>query len=223
MNALARHPWRFSVPLIVIGVLLLPAGGVGVVVLLAAGCLIIAAYLQRRKLAEVQVRPDVVAATSASAGPRTRRPSLVQLAAAGPLLVPVGEDHEEQYEIAGEAYRSSAIARVFKARGQAIAGGTGAKRGTELHDLRCVLVPEPWNQYDENAVAVVVEDQHVGYLEAGVAEDYSPVLRAAQASGMGLVVGRARAWALDDSGTIRARITIWIPTIDYLDQMELPA
>jgi hypothetical protein len=35
--------------------------------------------------------------------------------------------------------------------------------------VRCILVPEPWSEHDPNAVAVMVGQNHVGYLAAKLA------------------------------------------------------
>jgi hypothetical protein len=51
---------------------------------------------------------------------------------------------------------------------------------TRWEDVRCdvtaVLVPEPNNRYDPNAVMVQVDGQQVGYLSRGDALDYGPAV-----------------------------------------------
>jgi hypothetical protein len=71
-------------------------------------------------------------------------------------------------------------------------------------------VPEPWNPHDSNAVAVVVGDQHVGYLPAELAADYAVPLGRLVARGV-LATGTGRIWALSDGGVVRARVTVLIP------------
>ncbi|HKP20167.1 MAG TPA: HIRAN domain-containing protein [Thermoleophilaceae bacterium] len=44
-------------------------------------------------------------------------------------------------------------------------------------EVRAVLVPEPSNPYDPNAVMVQVDGQLVGYLSRGDAVEYQPVTR----------------------------------------------
>jgi hypothetical protein len=83
-------------------------------------------------------------------------------------------------------------------------------RGSTLDGLQCILVPEPWNEHDPNAVAVLVGVHHVGYIPAELACDYSPpLLRLASAEA--LATGTARIWAKDDGGIIRARVTLLVP------------
>lgn len=36
-----------------------------------------------------------------------------------------------------------------------------------FHPHKTELVPEPTNQYDTNAIKVIIDDQHVGYIKAG--------------------------------------------------------
>ena len=87
--------------------------------------------------------------------------------------------------------------------------------GATIDEIQCVLVPEPWNPHDSNAVAVAVGSHHVGYIPADMAEDYSePLLELAKPSR--LVTGQARMWALDEKGVIRARVTITVPEPDAL-------
>ncbi|MGH1564571.1 HIRAN domain-containing protein [Mumia sp. DW29H23] len=80
----------------------------------------------------------------------------------------------------------------------------------EINDALCVLVPEPWNPHDRNAVAVAIDGHQVGHLPATLAQDYADPL-AAVARGGFLVTGTARIWAKDDAGVVRARVTILIP------------
>ncbi len=55
----------------------------------------------------------------------------------------------------------------------------GAPRGTEVRTkVFAVLVPEPQNSYDRNAVAVFVNNSNkVGYLSRDDAAAYQPILR----------------------------------------------
>jgi len=111
----------------------------------------------------------------------------------------------EQVEVAGETHHIKAIRRVYKDQAMPITA-----RGSTLDGLRCILVPEPWNEHDPNAVAVLVGVQHVGYIPAELAEDYSPpLLRLASVAA--LAIGEANIWAKDDGGMMRARVTLWIP------------
>jgi hypothetical protein len=114
-------------------------------------------------------------------------------------------DFDEQVEVAGETHYTRQARAVFRKHGREI-----PQKGATLKDLQCVLVPEPWNEYDSNAVAVVIDGHQVGHLPAELAEDYSPpLLRLAQRQM--LCPGQARVWAKADSGVVRVRVTILIP------------
>ena len=117
---------------------------------------------------------------------------------------------DEQIEVAGETHHTRQIRAIFR-ESQAII----EPKGTTLRGLTCVLVPEPWNDYDENAIAVVIGNQQVGHIPAELAEDYSPPLRAIAQAGF-LVAGDARIWAKVDDGMVWARVTIAVPAADTL-------
>ena len=57
----------------------------------------------------------------------------------------------------------------------AIVGGTVGDR--IRHDIVAVLVPEPTNPYDANAIAVQIDGQVVGYLSRATAQEYLPGLQ----------------------------------------------
>lgn len=112
---------------------------------------------------------------------------------------------EEQVEVVGETYRTKEIRRVFKEAGMPI-----TESGVTLTSLRCILVPEPWNEHDPNAVAVMVGLNHVGYLAADLAPSYTDGLQRLARRSL-LATGEARIWAKSDDGMVRARVTILIP------------
>jgi hypothetical protein len=112
---------------------------------------------------------------------------------------------DEQVEVAGETYHIKGIKKIFANLGRPI-----GKSGSTLEDMEATLVPEPWNPHDGNAVAVVVGDQHVGYLPAELAADYAVPLGRLVARGV-LATGTGRIWALSDGGVVRARVTVLIP------------
>ncbi|NLI84393.1 MAG: hypothetical protein GX440_03120 [Propionibacterium sp.] len=113
---------------------------------------------------------------------------------------------DDQLEVAGENYHVNDIKKLFRDLGRTI-----STRGTEIDDLRGVLVPEPWNEHDTNAVAVVIRGHHVGYLEREVAADYAPMLRELGSQQGRLLPLAARVWARADGGIVRARVTILVP------------
>ena len=117
---------------------------------------------------------------------------------------------DEQVEVAGETFHVKGIKRVYAEMGMPITSA-----GATIDEVQCVLVPEPWNPHDSNAVAVAIGAHQVGYIPADMADDYSePLLELAKQSR--LATGQARVWALDDSGVIRARVTILVPEPDAL-------
>jgi hypothetical protein len=117
---------------------------------------------------------------------------------------------DEQIEIAGETHYTKQIRRVFRDQSTEI-----ASKGATLRDLQCVLVPEPWSNYDPNAVAVVIGGRQVGHLPAELVADYAHPLQQIAQSGF-LVAGRARVWAKDEGGMIRARVTVVVPAVEDL-------
>ncbi len=67
-------------------------------------------------------------------------------------------------EVVGTQYRQDAVVGLFDS-------GTDIDDGAERNCI-AELVPEPYNPKDPNAVAVHVEEVHVGYLPADVAPAY---------------------------------------------------
>ncbi|OSC43229.1 hypothetical protein B8W66_02320 [Mycobacterium decipiens] len=118
---------------------------------------------------------------------------------------------EEQIEVVGETYRTKDIRRVFQEAGVPI-----TECGVTLKSVRCILVPEPWNEHDPNAVAVMIGQNHVGYLAAGLAASYTDGLQRIARRGS-LATGEARIWVKSDDGIIRARVTILIPEASQFD------
>lgn len=112
---------------------------------------------------------------------------------------------DEQVEVAGETFHVKGIKRVFAEAGLPI-----SRKGSTLDSIECILVPEPWNPHDQNAVAVAVGNHQVGYLPADLAIDYSAALLVLATNGY-LASGEARIWAKADSGVVRARVTLLIP------------
>jgi hypothetical protein len=118
---------------------------------------------------------------------------------------PFREPLEEQIEVVGETYHVKGISRVFADMSIAVTDS-----GATIEDLQCLLVPEPWNPHDPNAVAVTVGPHHVGYIPAEMAVNYAPPLLKLAATNT-LLTGIARIWAKTDAGMMRARVTIKIP------------
>jgi hypothetical protein len=109
-------------------------------------------------------------------------------------------------EVAGESYRASEIGRLMAKWG--LKGGGVTMR-------QAVLVPEPSNRYDRNAVKVVIEGEHVGYVPADQARMVGDAVRKAP---RGEPAGcPARIWAIQDGGQWRARITL-----DFAEELAEP-
>lgn len=89
--------------------------------------------------------------------------------------------------VAGEFYHLDAIHAAL---------GRRPKIDEEIvaEALLAALVPEPTNPYDRNAVKVIIDGQHVGYLEKEVAAVVQPILRRIIEAGHLPLVG-ARIWA----------------------------
>lgn len=80
-----------------------------------------------------------------------------------------------EVHVAGESYRADAVRAVQRAAAQ---GGS----------LAAMLIPEPTNSYDPNAVAVFVLGRHVGYLPAHIAARVQPALSRFSAAHQGRLV-----------------------------------
>ena len=165
----------------------------------------------------------LVAPTAArvATGPRGEResrdappsPSLAEVVSTmtlGPQL-----ELEEQIEAAGEQFRVKAIRRVFKEAGKPITEG-----GSTLDGVACVLLPEPWNSHDPDAVAIMVGPHHVGYVPADEAPAYSAALMPLAQRGI-VTPCEARIWAKSDGGVIRARVTVLAPDPDEIPALEV--
>jgi hypothetical protein len=70
-------------------------------------------------------------------------------------------------EVKGEASYQDALSRICG----------GKCREGHHHAVTAVLLPEPGNKYDPNAVQVLVDGSLVGYLAKAEAKRYSPVLQ----------------------------------------------
>ncbi len=84
------------------------------------------------------------------------------------------ERSEAALDIVGEASYQDAL--------NALAGGRD-RDGPIRREHIAVLVPEPNNRYDRNAVSVQIETRHVGYLSRENAIAYQPVIQWALARG----------------------------------------
>ncbi|MFF1877499.1 HIRAN domain-containing protein [Leifsonia sp. NPDC058230] len=100
-------------------------------------------------------------------------------------------------EVEGEAYRRAEVSRLFLGIGRAEGGVTMQQ---------AQLVPEPTNQYDRNAVKVVIRGEHVGYVPADFSARVASACKRLTRGSVAVVP--ARVWARVDGGTWRARVTL---------------
>jgi hypothetical protein len=95
-----------------------------------------------------------------------RKPRVVEQPQAAPSVRLLGGDID--IEIVGESFNQDALWRI-----------AGVKRGQPVrHRTVAVLVPEPHNPYDSNAIRVDIDGLQVGHLSASNAVRYGPGLRA---------------------------------------------
>jgi len=85
---------------------------------------------------------------------------------------------DETLEVVGESHYQDALWRIL--------GGIREER--VRHDVVAMLLPEPDNEYDRNAIAVWISGLHVGYLSRHDAATYLPGLRAIMEANPGLPI-----------------------------------
>lgn len=105
-----------------------------------------------------------------------------------PAYVLLGTGNYPNTEVEGEFARVRAIAAL-------IGGQPLVDEQVVLDDLDAQLMPEPRNRHDRNAVRVVIDEHHVGYLDRATAATYAPELAAIVAAGYAPTVP-ARIWAV---------------------------
>jgi hypothetical protein len=125
---------------------------------------------------------------------------------AGMSAARLSEPLDEQVEVVGEQFYPKEIRKLFRDCGMPITAGS-----CTLESEVCFLVPEPWNEHDPKAVAVMVRTFHVGHLPAALARRYHGRL-IPYAQQRQLVTGTARIWSqLESGGIVRARVTVCVP------------
>lgn len=107
-------------------------------------------------------------------------------------------------EVAGESYVEDSFRSLFENDHE-----FHEDRGCEIRD-DAVLVPDPRNPYDRNAVAVYVRDRHVGYIPRDPARMWHSTLADLAADGRALHT-QARTWARADGRRVHARVTVRLP------------
>lgn len=156
-------------------------------------------------------RAETAAAESTSA-PATTEParSMRRRASGEPNGKPVsgwGKPTVWQ-NVVGEQHYRSAFATLLRASGRKL-----EEYGTELQDQAALVVAEPGNRYDANAVAVWVGGHRVGYLGRDTAARYSPALQDLAEAGMVLEVS-ARVWVAPRGDDRGGSVTVMLPPED---------
>ena len=135
-----------------------------------------------------------------------RKASAPQQSVLAVNAVLLGEDSpssDELVEVVGESFHQSAISSV------------SGRKGVEAVQVDCiaVLVPEPNNPHDPNAVMVQVDAQVVGHLSRKDAILYQSVVYAAEQLGV-MIACNARIAARDPSEatTTNAGVFLHLPS-----------
>jgi len=114
-------------------------------------------------------------------------------------------------DIIGESNYKPSFQALLKEYGRTADQGWGV----ELPDAHAVLVTEPDNKFDPDAVAVWIDGRHlVGYLPRGMAARYAPKLATLERDGHHLRVP-ARVWiATEQSDDRVGSVSVRVPTPD---------
>ena len=120
-----------------------------------------------------------------------------------------GKNNWQNFEIVGESYREAEISAAL---------GRPMKLDEEVEEtLEALLIPEPDNPFDSNAISVRVRGQVVGYLSREAAAAYHPIIHRITASGL-VAATTTRIWAVtrnswDESDKPRfySNIRIFLP------------
>ncbi len=99
-----------------------------------------------------------------------------------------------EIEVQGESFRRDAVRRLFDELGLPEGGVT---------QQTAQLAPEPSNQYDSNAIKVIIGRWHIGYVPREISDEIATVLSGGQG------VAPVRVWADPGDGTWRARATLF--------------
>lgn len=112
-----------------------------------------------------------------------------------------------QLEVAGEWNRAENLRALFARHAKVSESGAETR-------LPAVLVPDPTNPYDNRAVAVFVDDLHVGYMERPDARVYHDAI--AKLPGGQLAVP-SRQWLRGTAHDTWARVTLSLPKPEHLE------
>jgi hypothetical protein len=93
-----------------------------------------------------------------------------------------------RYNVVGESHCNANLRSILNAAGYTLADGGE-------HQTKALLLCEPGNSFDPNAVVVVVDDKKVGYIQGQDAKDLSPQLMALAEQGQVLSVDAEIGWS----------------------------
>lgn len=127
------------------------------------------------------------------AGPPVELPSSTLASAADCLAA--GSDVGSVTQGTGRAHYLTVVGTSY--RPEALAWLCRPGRVANLDKLPAVVLREPGNQHDSNAIRVLVEGVHIGFLSKSDAKTWQPVLREAERRGLHLT-GAVR--VLPDAG-----------------------
>lgn len=112
----------------------------------------------------------------------------------------------QQLEVAGEWYQAENLRALFGRHAKV------SESGAEIR-LAAVLAPDPSNPYDKHAVAVFVDDLHVGYMERPDARRYHAAISALPG---GELTTPSRQWLRGTAHDTWARVTLSLPDPAHL-------
>lgn len=113
----------------------------------------------------------------------------------------------KQLEVAGEWYRAADLRKLFTRHAKV------SDSGTEIR-LDAVLVPDPTNPHDPNAVAVFVDALHVGYMERPDATKYHRAIAGLPCKELTVP---SRQWLRATPDDTWARVTLSLPEPEHLE------
>lgn len=147
---------------------------------------------RERPAGPVDVRP-IPRASTATRDHKPPRPS--------GLVVDAWSPRVHHLEVAGEWYRASNLRRLLNKHAQL------SPSGVEMR-LPAVLVPDPANPHDSYAVAVFVDNLHIGYMERADAARYHATLACLAPANLAVP---SRQWVRATGSDTWARVTLSIP------------
>lgn len=119
-----------------------------------------------------------------------------------------------QQEVIGESHHAKELITIAKNHGG---------RGTGEVFTEALLIPEPNNPADRNAIKVMVEGQHVGYIPREDAGAYSAILTPLALEKRQLLEVPTRVWwGADDRGNFMASVRLDLPPADQLWPINEP-